>query len=105
MAKNLLSQVNAKYIDRPDLLETYVDSVGMCTMYNNVYRMEFTATLLDEVPKDHKGPPRGRKYPAVRMAMSIPTLVDLYNNLNNVMGILAQQGQISREQTGDVTIQ
>lgn len=91
-----------KYIDRPDVVETYADSLGMCTFEDGVFRLELTANRYDE-PKP-PAPPTGRRYPVVRVAMPVPAVVRLFNHLNQMMNLLQQRG-IVKEETGPVTIQ
>ena len=92
-----------KYIDIPDLSETFVDSLGMFTYENRLARLDFRVTRLD-APKPPK-PPTGKQYPACRMVMTTEVIVDLCNQLNQIMGVLVQEGIIKQEEIPKPTVQ
>jgi hypothetical protein len=81
---------NFQYVDRPDLTETFTDSVGKCTAEDGVFHLELLMCRYD-TPKPPK-PPTGHFYPAARLAMSIPTAISLYNQLRQLMDTLEKQG-------------
>ena len=89
-----------KYIDIPDLSETFVDSLGMFTYENRLARLDFRVTRLD-MPK----PPTAKQYPACRMVMTTEVIVDLCNQLNQIMGVLVQEGIIKQEEIPKPTVQ
>jgi hypothetical protein len=83
-------QVNLRYIDQPDLAETFADSIGNLSFDGQSLRIEFTVTRMDE----HKQgtPMTGRRYPACRLVLPPGAAVDLINRMQQVAAALTQAG-------------
>jgi hypothetical protein len=54
-----------RYIDRPDLAETFADSINSVTFDGQSMRIELGVTRLDDVKPNT--PFTGRRYPAARL--------------------------------------
>jgi hypothetical protein len=79
-----------RYIDRPDVAETFADSVSGVVFDGQTLRIEFAVTRLDEVKPN--SPITGRRYPACRLALSPAAALDLINRMQQIAAALAQAG-------------
>lgn len=88
-----LPESNVRYIDRPEISETFVDSIGLCIFDGNSVRAELCVDRLDK-PK----PPKqtARRYPACRLVLSPDAAVDLFNSLSNIINLMQQKGLVSQ---------
>lgn len=81
-----------KYIERPDVRETFVDSLESVMYDGSSLRMEFVVHRF--------GPPQSNrsanktKMTAVRLVIPLRGAIGLTSQLNALMGILEQQGAI-----------
>ena len=57
-----------RYVDRPDISETFADSVSGLIFDGQSLRIEFAVTRLDEVKPNM--PITGRRYPACRLVLA-----------------------------------
>jgi hypothetical protein len=79
-----------RYIDRPDVAETFADSVSGVVFDGQTLRIEFAVTRLDEVKPN--SPISGRRYPACRLALSPAAALELINRMQQIGAALAQAG-------------
>jgi hypothetical protein len=79
-----------RYIDRPDVAETFADSVTGLLFDGQTLRIEFGVTRLDEVKPN--SPISGRRYPACRVALSPAAAADLINRMQQIAAALTQAG-------------
>jgi hypothetical protein len=82
-------------IDLPALPETFADSLGMSSFDGQTMRLTFCVQRLQE-PKPPK-PPRAKKYPSCRLVITPNLVVDLFNQLNQIMGVMQQHGLVKVE--------
>lgn len=91
-----LPENQIRYIDLPEISETFVDSFGAMTFDGQTARIELCVQRMDMptgIPKpDHK--PTVRKYTACRLVLTPDALIDLSNNLQNLIIALTKQGVI-----------
>jgi hypothetical protein len=89
-------QVTLRYIDQPDLAETFADSIGNLSFDGQSLRIEFTVTRMDE----HKQgtPMTGRRYPACRLVLPPGAAVELINRMQQVAAALTQAGVLRHNQ-------
>ena len=59
-----------RYIDRPDVEETFADAVSALVFDGQSLRIEFAVTRLDEIK--HNSPMTGRRYPAFASCCHLP---------------------------------
>ena len=78
------------YIDRPDIAETFVDSVSGLVFDGQSLRIEFAVTRLDDVKPG--APITGRRYPACRLVLPPAAAVDLINRMQQVGAAMTQAG-------------
>ncbi len=79
-----------RYIDRPDVVETFADSINHVYFDGQSLRLEFGITRLDEVKPN--SPVTGRRYPAQRMVLTPIAAVELINRMQQVGAALTQAG-------------
>ncbi len=85
-------QVTLRYLDRPDMEETFADSITGLTFDGQTLRIEFGVTRLDEVKPD--APITGRRYPACRVVLPPAAAVDLINRMQQIGAALTQAGVV-----------
>ena len=81
-------QPKMKFVDIPELPETFADSLREATFDEGLLRVVFTTTRLDK-PK----PPNqftGRRYPACRLVLTAQAAQDLHDFLNHLTAAIEQ---------------
>lgn len=79
-----------RYVDRPDVAETFADSVTGLIFDGQTLRIEFAVTRIDEVKPG--APITGRRYPACRVVLPPAAAVDLINRMQQIAAALTQAG-------------
>ncbi len=79
-----------RYIDQPDMAETFADSINHVYFDGQSLRIEFGITRLDEVKPNT--PVTGRRYPAERLVLTPVAAVELINRMQQVGAALTQAG-------------
>ena len=74
--------VTLRYLDRPDCLETFADSISGLSFDGQTLRLEFAVTRMDDVKPD--APATGRRYPVCRLVLQPIAAVDLINRMQQV---------------------
>jgi hypothetical protein len=85
-------QATIRYIDRPDVEETFADAVSGLIFDGQSLRIEFAVTRLDEVKPNT--PLTGRRYPASRIVLPPAAAVDLINRMQQIAAALTQAGMV-----------
>lgn len=83
-----------RLVDRPDLAETFVDSVSGLVFDGQTLRIDFAVTRLDEIKANT--PVTGRRYPACRLVLPPAAAVDLINRMQQIGEALTQAGLATR---------
>jgi hypothetical protein len=81
-----------RYLDRPDMGETFADSVTGLIFDGQTLRIEFGVTRFDEVKAG--APITGRRYPACRLVLPPAAAVDLINRMQQIANALTQAGVV-----------
>jgi hypothetical protein len=81
-----------RYLDRPDLGETFADSISGLIFDGQTLRIEFAVTRLDEVKTG--APITGRRYPACRVVLPPAAAIDLINRMQQIAAALTQAGLV-----------
>ncbi len=81
-----------RYLDRPDVAETFADCVTGVLFDGQTLRLEFGVTRLDEVKPNT--PITGRRYPACRLVLPPAAAVDLINRMQHIAAALTQAGVV-----------
>ncbi len=79
-----------RYVDRPDIPETFADSVSGLIFDGQSLRIEFAVTRIDEVKPNM--PITGRRYPACRLVLPPAAAADLINRMQQIGAALTQAG-------------
>ncbi|HEY1473214.1 MAG TPA: hypothetical protein VGF53_03940 [Pseudolabrys sp.] len=81
-----------RYLDRPDCLETFADSITGLTFDGQTLRLEFSVTRMDDVKPN--APLTGRRYPVCRLVLQPVAAVDLINRMQQVGAALTKAGVV-----------
>ncbi len=84
------SAATIRYLDRPEIGETFADSVTGVVFDGQTLRLEFAVTRLDEVKPST--PITGRRYPACRVVLPPSAAIDLINRMQQIAAALTQAG-------------
>jgi hypothetical protein len=76
--------------DRPEVAETFADSITSLVFDGQSLRIEFGVTRLDEVKPNM--PITGRRYTACRLVLPPAAAVDLINRMQQIGTALTQAG-------------
>lgn len=87
-------QIQIEHIDRPEVSETYVDSVGNTMFDGQNMRLELCITRMND-PHGSKAL-TGRQYPASRLILPISVIIELANRFQQTLSMLEQQGVIKK---------
>jgi hypothetical protein len=79
-----------RYVDRPDCMEAFADSINQLYFDGQSLRIEFGTTRLDDVKPNT--PITGRRYPTQRLVLTPTAAVELINRMQQVGAALAQAG-------------
>jgi hypothetical protein len=82
-------------VDRPEVTETFADSLALSTFDGAAARLTFCVRRMQE-PQQGK-PPQFKKYPVCRMVLTPDATVELFNRLNQMMGALQKLGLVKLE--------
>ena len=81
-------QPKMRFVDIPELPETFADSLGDMTFDRGLLRVVFTTTRLD-APKPPK-PPTGSRYPVCRLVLTAQAAQDFHTRLNQIAAAIEQ---------------
>src|SRR5271169_3395393 len=79
-----------RYLDRPDCLETFADSITGVTFDGQTLRLEFAVTRMDDVKPNTTL--AGQRYPVCRLVLQPLAAVDLINRMQQVGVALTKAG-------------
>jgi hypothetical protein len=85
-------KIDFRYVDRPECLETFADSLTGLLFDGQALRLEFGVSRLDERKPD--GPLTGRRYPVCRLVLPPAAAMDLISKIQQVAAALAQAGLV-----------
>ena len=84
------TQLQLTYVDRPEISETFADSLARISFDALHARMEFVVNRVDD-PKPPAAP-TGKSYTACRLVIPLPAALDLHAKLGAMISMLQQQG-------------
>ena len=93
--------VKISYVDRPEISETYADSIEKISFDGQSWRLEFCITRMGELIPPNTLP--GKKFPCCRLVLSVNTGLDLANKMQGLIAILKQQGVLKEMPVANVT--
>jgi hypothetical protein len=85
-----------RYVDRPDLAETFADSITGLFFDGQSLRIEFAVSRMDEIKPN--APITGRRYPACRIVLPPGAAVDLINKMQQIGAALAKAGVVRQSE-------
>jgi len=83
-------QVALRYVDRPECMETFADSINGLSFDGQALRIEFGVTRMDDVKPN--AAMTGRRMPACRLVLSPAAAVELINRMQQIASALTQAG-------------
>ena len=89
-------QPKIEYVDRPDLIETFVDTIHNLTFDGATVRAELAVTRFDDA--SGAAPAVAKQYPACRLVLRPDAAVDLFVRLQRLIALMEQRGIVRREQ-------
>jgi len=87
-------QVIPTYFDRPDVSETFVDSLEKCLFDGSVVRLEFVVNRVDQPQPPQQ--PAAKKLTAARIVTTVPGLLSLAGHVNSMIAGLQQKGILQK---------
>jgi len=91
-----IQEEQVRYVDLPDVLETFVDSVKSVTFDGETARIELCVTRMD--PPKTTDKPTARRYQVSRLAMTPEAFLSLANQFQTIVKTLEETGVIQRNQ-------
>lgn len=92
-----------RFVDRPEVTETFTDSIRSIGFDGQTMRLEFCVTRMEHVQPPN--PPSGCQYPACRLVLTPNAAIDLFNKLQRIISVLEQSGAIKRNTPTPQTVQ
>jgi hypothetical protein len=78
----------AHHVDRPDLPETFADSIRSMVWDGQTLRVELCVTRYPEDPSSPGA--EAKRYPAARLVLTAPVATDLFNRLQQMIQALGK---------------
>ena len=92
-----------RFVDRPEISETFADSIHSLNFDGQAMRINFCTTRFDP-PKPPKAP-TAAQFPICRLVLTPAAGLDLFNKLQQIMSALEQSGAVKRASIPPKTIQ
>ena len=86
--------IKTKFIDIPELTETFADSIGSLRFDSQVMKIEFRTTRQDQV--EPPNPPNNIQSPVCRLVLTPKASIELYNHLQLIMNQLEKDGVLNK---------
>jgi hypothetical protein len=83
--------ISVKYVDRPEVSESFADSVNAVSFDGQTLRIEFGVTRFDHVSSQR--PTSGRRYPATRVVLTRGAAMEMINRLQQMATAITQAAQ------------
>ena len=95
MAADPQQPPTSRFVDLPDLAETFADSIHTMVWDGQTLRIEFTVTRF----ADSADVAKTRRHPACRLVLTSSATVELFNRLQQTMAALKQAGAVSQRES------
>ncbi|MEA3070382.1 MAG: hypothetical protein QOD29_1828 [Alphaproteobacteria bacterium] len=79
-----------RYVDRPELVETFADSITGMFFDGQSLRIELAVSRVDEIKANT--PITGRRYPACRLVLPPVAAMELINRMQQIGAAMAKAG-------------
>ncbi|MDP9140452.1 MAG: hypothetical protein M3O62_06645 [Pseudomonadota bacterium] len=83
-------QLKIKYIDRPDIGETFADSVHGSSFDGAVVKVELCVTYPEGKPTAEER--LAKRYPTGRLVLTAAAAIDLHNRLQQIVTVMERAG-------------
>jgi len=93
MAADSQQPPTSRFVDLPDLAETFADSIHTMVWDGQTLRIEFTVTRF---PDSAAAAAETRRHPACRLVLTSTATIELFNRLQQTMAALKQAGAVSQ---------
>jgi hypothetical protein len=91
-----LPEDQIRYVDLPEVSETFADSIGLVTFDGQTARIEFCVTRMDTPKPPNK--PTARRYPINRLVLTPESFLNLSNQLQGIVTALEKNGVVQKIQ-------
>ena len=98
--QDVIPQFQVAYVDRPEISETFADSIEKIGFENGLWKLDFCVTRLAE-PKPNGIIP-GKKLPACRLVLPANTGLELANKLKVILEMMEKQGMLKTIQPASI---
>jgi len=98
MALHQQPSPQTRFVDLPDLPETFADSIRTMTWDGLTVRIEFCVTRYPD--SGSSTDTRARRYPVCRMVLTPAAAADLSNRLQQTMAALMRAGIVTQKPVG-----
>ncbi len=88
-------QLKIKYVDRPDIGETFADSVHVSSFDGSVVKVELCVTYPDGRPTAEER--LAKRYPTGRLVLTAGAAIDLLNRLQHIVTAMERAGIAGRK--------
>jgi hypothetical protein len=92
-----------RFVDRPEVTETFSDSIRSLGFDGQTMRIEFCSVRMD--PPKSPEVRTGRQYPTCRMVLTPNAAIDLFGRLQQIIQALEKSGAIQRTPPTPSTVQ
>ncbi len=99
MSKPKTADPKYRYVDIPELPETFADTIHELFVDWVTFRCTFAVTRVDLPPTS------GKRYPACRLVLTLEAAHDLYGKLSQIKAAFEQVRKMQQAQKGPVTVQ
>src|SRR5688572_4781671 len=90
------AKMDTKYVDLPQLPETFADNVEKVFFDGQTLRLEFSVRRLEEA-QPGATEPAGKRYPCSRLVLTPQAGFDLINKLQGLVAAMEKQGILKRQ--------
>jgi len=88
--------IETKYVDMPEISETFADHVENFFYDGTTLRLEFCVRRFEELKPPNA--PTGRRYPVCRLVLTNEAAIGLFQKLQKLVGAMVQKGLVKRDQ-------
>jgi hypothetical protein len=97
-----VGQPHLRYVDRPEVSETFANSSRRLTFDGANFHLEFVVNRMDDPAPP--APPTGKQITVCRLVVPLVGAVELRDNLTRLIEALNAQGVIQRIQAGPTSV-
>jgi len=94
MAKQPHPKPKVEFVDRPEVSETFADSLRTVTFDGQTMRIDFCVSRVDK--SKAPDPPTIRQYPACRLVLTPEAGFELFKKLEQLLSKLEEDGVIKK---------